>query len=106
MAHDPHVSLAHREALADRSGGLTIDERVLQDLARALRDLGQAVGTFYAANITPDPTTGIGRYTDGELARVLRHPGTQFVTPNLTPEALGGEPRRRARLADRGKHAP
>ena len=31
------------------------------------------VGTFYAANITPDPTTGIGRYSDRELARVLRH---------------------------------
>ncbi len=31
------------------------------------------VGTFYSANITPDETTGIGRYTDGEIARVLRH---------------------------------
>jgi mono/diheme cytochrome c family protein len=31
------------------------------------------VGTFYARNITPDVETGIGRYTDPELARVLRH---------------------------------
>lgn len=30
-------------------------------------------GRIYSANITPDPETGIGRRTDGELARVLRH---------------------------------
>ena len=30
-------------------------------------------GTVYSANITPDAETGIGRRTDGELARVLRH---------------------------------
>jgi mono/diheme cytochrome c family protein len=31
------------------------------------------VGTFYAGNITPDPETGIGKFTDPELARVLRY---------------------------------
>jgi len=31
------------------------------------------VGTFYVPNITPDPETGIGRHTDAELARALRH---------------------------------
>jgi mono/diheme cytochrome c family protein len=31
------------------------------------------LGNFYVPNITPDSTTGIGRYTDGEIARVLRH---------------------------------
>ena len=31
------------------------------------------IGTIYARNITPDPTTGIGRYDDRQLARVLRH---------------------------------
>ena len=30
-------------------------------------------GRIYSANITPDPETGIGRRTDGELARILRH---------------------------------
>jgi mono/diheme cytochrome c family protein len=30
-------------------------------------------GRIYSANLTPDPETGIGRRTDGELARVLRH---------------------------------
>ncbi len=31
------------------------------------------VGTWYAPNLTPDPATGIGRRSDGQLARVLRH---------------------------------
>jgi mono/diheme cytochrome c family protein len=30
-------------------------------------------GRIYSANITPDPETGIGRRSDGELARILRH---------------------------------
>ncbi|HEX7705694.1 MAG TPA: c-type cytochrome [Thermoanaerobaculia bacterium] len=30
-------------------------------------------GRIYTNNLTPDPETGIGRYTDQELARVLRH---------------------------------
>ena len=31
------------------------------------------VGSFYVANITPDPTNGIGRYKDEEIARMLRY---------------------------------
>jgi len=31
------------------------------------------LGTFYSPNLTPDPETGIGRRTDGQLARILRH---------------------------------
>jgi mono/diheme cytochrome c family protein len=31
------------------------------------------VGTFRVPNITPDPETGTGRYSDREIARVLRH---------------------------------
>jgi len=30
-------------------------------------------GTFYAPNLTPDRETGTGRYSDAELARMLRH---------------------------------
>ena len=30
-------------------------------------------GTFHVPNLTPDSATGIGRRTDGELARILRH---------------------------------
>ena len=36
------------------------------------------VGTFRVPNITPDRATGIGRYTDGEVARMLRY----SVRPN------------------------
>ena len=42
------------------------------------------VGTFYVANITPDPVTGIGRYNDGEIARALRygvHPSGRAMLP-------------------------
>ncbi len=31
------------------------------------------IGTFYAPNLTPDDETGIGRATDAQLARMLRH---------------------------------
>jgi mono/diheme cytochrome c family protein len=31
------------------------------------------IAVFYTANLTPDPETGIGRYTDGQLFRLLRH---------------------------------
>ncbi|KAB2899591.1 MAG: c-type cytochrome [Kofleriaceae bacterium] len=42
------------------------------------------IGTVYARNITPDVATGIGRYTDPEIARVLRygvHPSGRAVLP-------------------------
>jgi mono/diheme cytochrome c family protein len=31
------------------------------------------LGTFYASNITPDDATGIGRWSDAQIARALRH---------------------------------
>jgi mono/diheme cytochrome c family protein len=31
------------------------------------------LGTIYSKNITPDPDTGIGRYSDGQIARMLRY---------------------------------
>jgi mono/diheme cytochrome c family protein len=31
------------------------------------------LGTLYAKNLTPDRETGIGQYTDGQIARLLRH---------------------------------
>ncbi|HEV7331971.1 MAG TPA: cytochrome c [Flavisolibacter sp.] len=32
-----------------------------------------ALGTFYSRNITSDSATGIGRYSDAQIARALRH---------------------------------
>jgi len=31
------------------------------------------LGAIYSKNITPDPETGIGRYSDGQIARMLRY---------------------------------
>src|SRR5690606_18768636 len=42
------------------------------------------VATIYARNITPDVHTGIGKYTDPEIARVLRygvHPSGRAMMP-------------------------
>lgn len=37
-----------------------------------LRDLGPGFGVWYIPNITADEETGIGKWTDGELVRLLR----------------------------------
>ena len=36
------------------------------------RALATPFGTFYSPNITPDPQTGIGRWTDAQFVRALR----------------------------------
>ena len=36
------------------------------------RALATPFGTFYSPNITPDPDTGIGRWTDAQFLRSLR----------------------------------
>jgi mono/diheme cytochrome c family protein len=36
------------------------------------RPLSTPFGTFYSPNITPDPETGIGRWTEADLRRALR----------------------------------
>lgn len=54
------------------------------------------IATVYSRNITPDPETGIGRYSDQELARILRygvHADGRAVLPfmpfaNLSDEDL------------------
>jgi len=37
------------------------------------RPLATPFGTFYSPNITPDPDTGIGRWTDADFIGALRH---------------------------------
>jgi mono/diheme cytochrome c family protein len=37
------------------------------------RALKTPFGTFYGPNITPDPVAGIGRWTEGDFIRALRH---------------------------------
>jgi mono/diheme cytochrome c family protein len=46
------------------------------------------LGTLYSRNLTPDPETGIGRWSDPQLARMLRHgvrPDGQASIPLLMP---------------------
>ena len=46
------------------------------------------LGTLYSKNLTPDPDTGIGRYSDPQVARMLRHgvrPDGQASIPLLMP---------------------
>lgn len=51
-------------------------------------------GKFYTRNLTPDSLTGIGRYTDGEIARVLRHsvkPNGEAVLPFMPFQNMSDE---------------
>lgn len=52
----------------------TLDAAVPPSGGRAfdLRSVGPGFGIFYARNITPDPETGIGDWSDGEIVRALR----------------------------------
>jgi mono/diheme cytochrome c family protein len=46
------------------------------------------LGTLYSKNITPDPETGIGRYSDPQVARMLRHgvrPNNKASIPQFMP---------------------
>jgi mono/diheme cytochrome c family protein len=46
------------------------------------------LGTLYPKNLTPDRETGIGRYTDGQIARMMRHgvrPDGQASIPAMMP---------------------
>lgn len=43
------------------------------------------LGTISTANLTPDPETGIGRYSDGEVFRMMRHAVKPNGTATLTP---------------------
>lgn len=58
--HTPTENIAETEGIKDRSlvggFGINIDP-----------------GIFYAPNITPDEETGIGKYSDGQLYRMLRY---------------------------------
>ena len=46
--------------------------------------LATPFGTFYAPNITPDPETGIGRWSDAQFLRALRQ-GVRADGANLFP---------------------
>ena len=52
------------------------------------------LGTIYTPNLTPDGETGIGRYTDGQLARMIRHgvtPDGRAAVPFMAFQNLSDE---------------
>ena len=53
------------------------------------------LGAIYSKNLTPDPETGIGRYTDGQLARMMRYSvrpnGRASVQPLMPFENMSDE---------------
>ena len=52
------------------------------------------LGKLHFPNITPDTETGIGRYTDGQLARLLRHgvkPNGQAIFPVMEYQNISDE---------------
>lgn len=58
------------------------------------RRFGGPFGSVYSANLTPDRETGIGRYTDRELARALRHgvrPDGRAMLPFMQAQNLSDE---------------
>lgn len=65
-------SRTNADSLADLGLDVPLSGGVLFDIP---------VGKIYSKNITPDMETGIGKYSDGEIARALRY----GVHPNGTP---------------------
>jgi mono/diheme cytochrome c family protein len=49
-----------------------LDNSTGRATGRRMTEIPEAMGTSYAANLTADPKTGIGEWTDGELVYTLR----------------------------------
>lgn len=69
-----HCVECHRQPSAEEPG----EDGARPALSGGERFATAPLGAVYAKNLTPDFETGIGRYTDAEIARVLRY----SVRPN------------------------
>lgn len=69
------ASVSHGEYLARAAGcsSCHTDEETRGAYLAGGRALKTPFGTFYAPNITPDPETGIGRWTAGDFMCAMRH---------------------------------
>ncbi|GAB3226998.1 cytochrome c [Algoriphagus aestuariicola] len=71
--------LVHGPAHCSNCHVATIEEMVATDAGEPIPLRGGAefslgpLGSLFTKNLTPDPTTGIGRYTDGQVFRMMRH---------------------------------
>lgn len=73
---EPSLAFPVDAELVERGRYLAFGPADRRGRARALVggwSLSIPPGTFYTANLTPDPETGIGAASDGRLARMLRH---------------------------------
>jgi mono/diheme cytochrome c family protein len=68
LAHGPsHCATCHSTDDRDHP-----DKILTSPLQGGLAFVMGPIGTRYAPNLTPDPTTGLGRYSDAEVARAIR----------------------------------
>lgn len=80
-----HCSSCHVANFDDLVAG---DQGKQIDLKGGIRFPMGPLGAMYTRNLTPDATTGIGRYTDEQLFRMMRHgirPNGQASMPVLMP---------------------
>jgi mono/diheme cytochrome c family protein len=60
---------------------LKVGEKQKIPLQGGTRFAAPPLGVIYSKNLTPDPETGIGRYSDGQIARMMRY--------NVRPDGRG-----------------
>lgn len=77
IARGAYLAHAVAHCSACHGPGETVTQRKLaankDDLRGGYVMKAGPFGTYYPANITPDPETGIGKLSDGQLARIIRH---------------------------------
>ena len=92
IAHGAYLVTGPAHCAACHLNGAADAERYLAGETVALKG-GQRfplgpLGAVYSRNLTPDVTTGIGRYTDRDIARVMRHavlPDGRATIPPMMP---------------------
>jgi mono/diheme cytochrome c family protein len=75
--------VARGRAVFEAAGGCTCHTNLAEDgppLAGG-RPLATPFGVYYSTNITPDPETGIGRWSEADFARAMR----EGTAPDGTP---------------------
>ena len=76
-----HCATCHSSA----EDAARVDSGIAVPMRGGMHFITGPLGDIYTANLTPDSATGIGRYTDRQLARMLRHnikpDGTTSIAP-------------------------
>jgi mono/diheme cytochrome c family protein len=91
IAYGPaHCAICHvpMEKTRDVDNGLEIP------LSGGWEETFPGLGTFRAPNLTPDPETGIGKFSDAEIARVVRYgvkPDGTFLAPFMAFQGMSDE---------------